>query len=248
MHMSTQPLVKPIAPPHYQGFPYLVSNVVAGLHHIIPLPLSADFQYPRLRQVARIQAKLNQLPTCLVLSSEACLYIRPDLNEHPSSDIPSAEQIEWGKIIASEVFPMTDDLFLRYEMLQLFTQQLHSRQGTGYSVILGDVTKGGRPLQPGEETTMQGVKADGIPNGLSYCHKCQELRGECIDPKTSLVVQVSCQCENENLCAACLTPLYKRKLNANYYSQADGQIWHVPGYCALEHQCPQVIGSAPRVA
>jgi len=31
--------------------------------------------------------------------------------------------------------------------------------------------------------------------------------------------------------------LYKRKLNANCYNPADGNIWYVPGFSALSHQC-----------
>jgi len=31
-----------------------------------------------------------------------------------------------------------------------------------------------------------------------------------------------------------------RKLNANHYNEQDGQIWHVPGFGALSHQCQEV--------
>jgi len=234
--------------PFFRGFPYLVTRLVAGFYHIILLPLSEEFESSRFREIARIQAMLNWLPTCLVLSSEACLYFSPDLREQPSGDIPTAGQIEWGKLVACERLPLTKQLYLRYEMLQRFNQQLSSHLGKGYSIILGDVTKGGRALQPEEEASLNGYQANGIPNGLSRCDRCRELKGECFDPKISLVVQISCRCENENLCAACLTPLYERKLNANYYSESDGNIWHVPGYCALDHQCQQVIGYSPGIS
>jgi len=118
------------------------------------------------------------------------------------------------KLIPIEVFRETNELVSRYEMLQSFAQQLHSRQGGKYSVILGDITKGGRSLQPGGEIPLQGTQADGIPASLARCRKRRELRGQCINPKTALVVQVHCKCENDNLCAACLTHLYERKLNS----------------------------------
>jgi hypothetical protein len=179
MHnMSTQSLATSYAPPLFRGFPYLVSRIVAGLHHIIPLPLSDAFEFPRLREIARIQTRLNQLPTCLVLSSEACLFIWPDGREIPSCEIPNAPHVEFGKLLASEVFPETDDLVYRQEMLQRFTAQLHIHQGGGQYFVLGDLSKGGRSLRPEEEDSLQGVRADGVPNGLSRCSKYRELRGD----------------------------------------------------------------------
>jgi len=43
---------------------------------------------------------------------------------------------------------------------------------------------------------------------------------------------------------ACGGFLYERKLNANYYNPRDGQIWHVPGFCAFRHRCPPRSGTA----
>jgi len=51
------------------------------------------------------------------------------------------------------------------------------------------------------------------------------------------VMTVHCLCDNGNRCARCGGRLSKRKLNANYYKPADGNIWHVPGFSALSHQC-----------
>jgi hypothetical protein len=51
------------------------------------------------------------------------------------------------------------------------------------------------------------------------------------------VMTVHCRCANDNRCAACGQPLYEHKLNANYYNPRDGQIWHVPAFCGLSHQC-----------
>jgi hypothetical protein len=48
---------------------------------------------------------------------------------------------------------------------------------------------------------------------------------------------VHCVCDNDNRCAGCRQLLWDRKLNANFFNETDGQIWHVPGFCALYHQC-----------
>jgi hypothetical protein len=245
-----QSLAAPVVPPLFRGFPYLVTRIVAALHHIIPLPLSEEFDLPRLREIARIQARLNRLPTCLVLNSEAGFFIRPDGSEYASSDIPSAPFVEIEKLVASEPFPDTDELAVHQEMLRRFAQQLNSSHGSENNFVVGDPGKGGRSLEPGEEASLQGVQENGVPMGLSRCPTCGEFIGECIAPQSDLVVPVHCRCQNDNLCAGCLTPLHERKLNANFYSESDNCIWHVPGYVAFHHQCPQVIGAcgAPSVA
>ena len=246
--MSTQPLAKPIAYPIFRGFPYLVSRIVANLNHIIALPLSGVFDYARLREIAHVQVRLNQLPTCLVLGSEACLFIRPDGSEFVSSEVPTAPFVESERLIVSELFPEMDDLNMRQDMLRTFSQQLRSSYGAGYNFNIGDPTKAGRALQPGEEESLQGVQENGVPKGLTRCPHCGEYRGECITDHSNVVVSVYCKCEANNLCAGCLTPLFDRKLNAFFYSETDKCVWYVPGYLAFDHNCPKIVGSVPRVA
>lgn len=38
-------------------------------------------------------------------------------------------------------------------------------------------------------------------------------------------------------CARCGEPQSDCRLNANYYDESDGRIWHVPGFCGLSHRC-----------
>jgi len=79
-----------------------------------------------------------------------------------------------------------------------------------------------------------------VPVGLAGCTSCGEWRGECLAPSVlvaPLVVAVHCRCANHNLCARCGELLYERRLDANYYNPRDGQVWHVPGFCALRHPC-----------
>jgi hypothetical protein len=53
-------------------------------------------------------------------------------------------------------------------------------------------------------------------------------------------MRVHCGCNNDNRCARCGERLAEWKLNANYYDERDGHIWHVPGFSALSHRCASV--------
>jgi hypothetical protein len=84
------------------------------------------------------------------------------------------------------------------------------------------------------------VQAAGVPRGLARCGACGEWAGECLDPSPllrGLVVRARCRCENDTRCAGCGRPLHERQVDANYYDPADGQVWHVPGFCGLDHRC-----------
>jgi hypothetical protein len=103
------------------------------------------------------------------------------------------------------------------------------------------LNKGGRTATREECHRLAGVDADGVPNGLEQCGDCGNRHGHCLDPNpnfTTWLVQVHCRCENDNRCARCGSLLAERKLNANYYNEGDGQIWHVPGFSGLSHCCP----------
>jgi hypothetical protein len=72
------------------------------------------------------------------------------------------------------------------------------------------------------------------------CPQCGEWRGFCLDPSPQFagyVMEVHCRCANDNRCAACGDLLHARKLNANAYNEADGHIWHTPGFSAFGHVC-----------
>jgi hypothetical protein len=42
---------------------------------------------------------------------------------------------------------------------------------------------------------------------------------------------------NQSCYVLCGQPLSGHTLDANYYDLRDGQIWHVPAFCGLNHQC-----------
>ena len=52
-----------------------------------------------------------------------------------------------------------------------------------------------------------------------------------------MIVPVACRCENWNRCARCHRNLEAYRLDSNFYNPEDGQIWFVPGPCALDHRC-----------
>jgi hypothetical protein len=106
--------------------------------------------------------------------------------------------------------------------------------------LFGDLTKGGRPAAPEELGSLSGLQPGNVPMGLSQCGRCGGWKGQCLDPDPSFkgwVMPVHCLCDNHNRCARCGEQLYQYRLNANYFEVEDGQIWHVPGFCGLNHRC-----------
>ena len=151
------------------------------------------------------------------------------------SEPPAGGVIVTDRLQPCEVFEPTADLLARQSRLARFAA---ARNPGGYP--LGDLTKGGRPATPEERHYLYGFQAGGVPRALDRCRECGEFHGECLDPSPKnegLVVRVHCWCENDNRCASCGGHLAERKLNANYYDERDGTIWHVPGFCGLGHRC-----------
>jgi HTH domain len=92
---------------------------------------------------------------------------------------------------------------------------------------------------------------DGTPRGLSRCGTRGDWKGVCLDPSERFagqVMVVHCYCGNHNHCTRCYRPLYERRLNANYYDPHDRGIWHVPGFCGLDHRCPAREHSSLRMS
>jgi hypothetical protein len=178
---------------------------------------------------------MNDLSACLVLSRNSVFYLTPDGSESHEDTPPRGGTIVEGLLKLSDIFSPTGDLHERELHLRAFVKDLKQ---TGY--VLGDTTKGGRKPSETETRSLTGRQPNGVPLGLKRCPRCSEWRGECIDPNPlidGLVVRVHCLCENHNLCARCRERLCERKVNANYYCEQDGTVWHVPGFCALKHRC-----------
>jgi hypothetical protein len=221
--------------PIFDGFPYISTRASPGLHHIILLPQGKPPDF--LRAIAVSQAYLNALPTWLVLDYGSCCYYGEDGSATQSKGPPRGGAICFGKLRPFREFPITADLTGRNGKLKSLAEKQ-----SGY--LLGDPTKGGHRATEGEARRLAGTQEGGVPVGLVRCSHCGQWKGECLDPSpnfTNQVMTVHCRCDNRNLCAGCGGLLHEHKLNANYFKEADGQIWHVPGFCAFEHRCPEVL-------
>jgi hypothetical protein len=216
----------------FEGFPYLVTRVVQTMYHVIVLP--DDIDVP-LVEVARLQARANALPTCLVCAADSAVYIGADRCEH-QGEPPRGGVIVTGRLRPCRVFTETASLVSRRSALDRFIDQVTPRK----EYMFGDLTKGGQPATLEETVMLAGTQANGVPRGLARCPQCGEWRGRCLDPSPQFagqVMEVHCRCANNNRCAACGGLLHTRKLNANQYREADGQIWHTPGFSAFGHRC-----------
>jgi hypothetical protein len=220
---------------YFDGFPYLVTRVVSALYHIIPLP--AGQPTARYESWLNRQEGANRLETCLVMSKSSTLHADGNGKVGRNGHAPTGGIIVTRRLAPCETYEPTPDLVARCLRLERFAQGRGPKEG----YLFGDLTKGGRTAMPRERSDLSGFQAGGVPLGLDRCSTCNDWRGECLDPSLEFegqIMQVHCRCENHNRCARCSEILYERRLNANYFSETDGRIWHVPGFCGLKHRCP----------
>ncbi len=234
--MSTNPSVShfQLNLPRFDGFPYLVTRVVAGLYHIIVIPARQPAK--SYQELLYCQGEANQLETCLVLDARTAWFWSPNGDLARTRQPPTGGIIVTDRLQPREAFDRTPDLLARHTRLERFTKP---RNPGGY--MHGDLTKGGRPATPEERDRLAGSGPNGVPRGLERCRECSEWRGQCLDPSAKfagMVMEVHCRCQNHNRCARCELALAERRLNANYYRESDGHIWHVPGFSGLSHCCP----------
>lgn len=230
---SERMAVEPAKLVPFDGFPYLVTRIVATFYHIILLP--AEYGRGILMDVARRQVLANRLKTCLVFGMGEFVYFNEDGSPTPGDRIPKSTFVAYGRLAPYEEFVRTEDLERRMWDLEAF-----ARGKARNAVLYGDLTKGGRQATGQELVRFAGADIDGTPKGLTVCDECGGWRGECLDPSPEfrgMMMRVHCWCDNDNRCARCGQLLYEYKLNANYYDPKDGQIWHVPGFSGLNHVC-----------
>ena len=236
-----------VLPAGHQDFPYLRTRLGPSLYNILPLPRTVEetasipfgvtFQ-ARIRHgltflttLARLQSNWNALPTCLVLHPRRCIEFAFNGDE-TVSDQSAVEGYAVSNYLAPWA-PLEHTTWWerRSARIQAFTP-------TNNPVLLINLNKGGREATPAELELFAGSTA-GIPTGLSRCTVCAEWKGRCLDPSPKwhgLLMSVVCRCENTNRCARCFQPVYARKLNANYFRESDGEIWHVSGSICDRHR------------
>jgi hypothetical protein len=182
-----------------------------------------------------------RLETCLVTGVDRAWFISADGRDELAQTPPRGGTLVTGLLKPTRLWADTVERQARQRRLDALVE-VHRREG-GY--LLGDLTKGGRDATADEVGRLAGAGPEGRPRGLQRCPTCGEWRGRCLDPSPTFVgkvMTVHCGCQNDNRCAGCGGFLYERKLNANYYSPRDGQIWHVPGFSGFRHRCPDPTG------
>jgi hypothetical protein len=220
----------------FDGFPYLNTRVVPALYHIILLPARAS--ETSLADTAGRQVLANRLSMCLVLGPDRAIYYEPD-----GRSVVSDEPPRGGNLTAGQLAPAIDvnDQSEEFRVRQNRLADVVDRRRRAGGFMLGDLSKGGRAATDEEKQRLNGESPDGAPRGLTRCGTCGDWTGVCLDPSEKFagrVMVVHCYCDNHNDCARCYRPLYERRLNANYYDPRDRGIWHVPGFCGLDHRCP----------
>ena len=79
----------------FGGFPYLVTWIAPGLHHLLLLPALEE---EMLVEAALAQWTANRLPTCLCLDWDRSVFINDDGEPPPADDIPYASLTVSGLI------------------------------------------------------------------------------------------------------------------------------------------------------
>jgi len=221
----------------FDEFPYIVTRVVTGFYHVLPLPPSLS--RTELLATAIEQANANRLPTCIVFGQCDCLFIAEDGNKVPSILPPRG-----GRIVCRGILPPCNIIYdeKMFAVLDRLQTKVEAQIERGDNTIqFGDLTKGNREASP-EDLSRLADPCDSIPTGLTRCTACNEYRGECLDPSPNFkgtVATVHCRCANDNRCVRCGELFSDRKLNTNVY-RADRTIWHHPGFPALTHRCQSI--------
>lgn len=222
------------------AFPCLFLRLAGALSHVMVLPRA--WSRAELLAFARAQIAANRLRGLLALSAEEAIGLSAD-GEEAMVAPPACVLLVVDRLRPVRDLPESLELGARRAALAAY---MAARRGGGY--VLGDLTKGARPATAEERRSLAGRQPGGAPRGLVRCPDCGEWRGECLDRNAAHgagdpppVVRVHCTCENENRCAACGRPLHRYRLNSNFYDPRDRAIWHVPGFVAVDHRCPDDV-------
>ena len=129
----------------FDGFPYLVTRIVAGLYHLTVLPSELDDD--ALVEVGRAQTAANQLQIALALSRESAVYFGLNGSIAISHERPNGGRVIADRLATPKAFPGTPDLRARQQALAEFVRKDSLHAG----MMLGDLTKGGRRQHPAND-------------------------------------------------------------------------------------------------
>lgn len=218
------------------GFPYLVTRICSGFHHVIPLPrLPLD----DLCERAARQHDANRLPTCLAIAWDNAVGFGADSACTLLETVPFASFTLCDRLQAAVTDVDDAELEERRGLLRRFSEEV------GYVVAAGRFVLADRLdilREPSAEEIgrLSGHDVDSVPVGLDLCAQCGKYRGECLDTVAEyqgLVARVRCLCENDTRCAGCGALFSSERLDSGSYNEDDGMVWHIPAFPALSHRC-----------
>jgi hypothetical protein len=229
---KTNPIVAACFPfPVFDGYPYLVTGLMANVHHFLLLP--ADASATTLREVARRQMQANRLPTALALDDDFCLYLSADGTETLAPVIDGTGRAAPAWLLLAQPLPESRGLARRATRLKAFIDAQPAEP------LRLELRVGGRPVPAEDREWLGTLGPEGVPHGLVRCPNCGKWRGECLGcgEASDSVVPVYCLCQNWNRCAACGGALAKQRLNAHYYNDFERAIDYMPGFKVMWHDC-----------
>jgi hypothetical protein len=227
------PLFGNVSLPIFDGFPYLVTQVVANLNHYLLLPRDASPSAPVAFGLRQVHA--NRLRSCVVLAGNHAVYIGADLSTDESDSPPAGGFPFTGKLRPHWTLPATKATRERARELD---QHIERHRIKGY--LTGDLGMGGREASGEELRRLGGSLAEDVPTGLAPCVSCNDYSGECLHQHPEYrgcVIKVFCSCDNWNRCASCGAKLADRRLNAPFWEVERGAIVYVPGFACVNHMC-----------
>ena len=201
-------------PPIFDGYPYLISRIgQSDLRHVALVPTGSR---ERIVALARAQAEANRLETAACFSPDDAIYVDPVTGRTWTGPTPTGSLVS-NRLRLAENLPETADLAARRAKLEAFER---SQQQSGF--VIGDGTSRGRRATAAERARLAGRGPDGLPTGLDRCLTCGKAAGDYLRGGIELV-RVHCNCDNNNLCARCRTPLAGRRLSAWFWDDDDDQ-------------------------
>lgn len=228
-------------PVPFDGFPYFISRIVPAMHHFILLP--ATWSTPMLIDFAEQQAAANKYISALVIGPTSCMWLDGSGKHGWSTVLPRPTLPISGALEPCIAIPPGDELAERKRRFNVLAAQGRKLGGRLPNFPIDCL----RHASDDDLVTLEGRQAAGVPSGLVLCSECGQWRGDCLDPVITdtdyrpAIVTISCACGNDTLCARCLEPLARFRLNTCAWNADAKAVEFFPGFEGLEHSCAPAI-------